>query len=866
MPRQDTHMSESTDSSESCPQCGGALPAEATAGLCPRCLMAEAMIPTQGDSEPVSGRTPLSPEELAPHFPQLEIIECLGRGGMGVVYKARQKRLNRVVALKLLAPERVSDIDFARRFEQEAQALAALNHSNIVTVYDFGQAGGFYFLLMEFVDGVNLRQAMKAGRFTPQQALAVVPPVCEAMQCAHDHGIVHRDIKPENLLLDKDGRVKIADFGIAKMLHADTSDVGLAESQPAGTPQYMAPEQGEPTGVDHRADIYSLGVVLYELLTGELPAAKLQPPSLKVQVDVRLDEIVLRALESTPELRFQTAAELRTQVETMVMTPAPNRSAPPPPPSRPRFIKSGFSVLTTPEKLATTMGQLFCIKTRGQLFLDERQLTHSRGGHDTVIPLAAIRDLSIGQFPRGVNPAGIDLLSVTFEENGQRKQLLLSPQAGFFAAPGNYNVGVEEWFRLVRDAVTAAAGKEPTHTPPERLNLPGTSFGMLLFYLGLFFMAFAPMGLLLSTRKSSFSPDVAWYAGSLPIGLLSVIVGSVVGVIWVSIWRRRKQAQLDAARSNTSRVRSIGVAMLVLIGGIAVAILGVKIASTLGGVSLNRGPQAEVIATFSPGELAGNVANIDFRADVLDGPVEVRVYVIGPELLSDVTIDSLGLEGDPGVDVIWPYPHHLSQSIRVATNGVNHWRAALVLPTQALAEKVWKGLRTIGPLDVRSDRGSAGEIFQVVGKGGTTYTGYIAVGPIGHHLRARSESPTSAHVGRNEHSVLVTHDHVSLHHALYHAGGFNTSSSGAHNPATRSWEDAGSITLPNKRSFGFRRTALYPDELTINGVQYDLRKGRVLVLNDDGTIEQLSVEVPLGLARDPIVLGEIISRHDEESR
>jgi serine/threonine protein kinase len=166
-------------------------------------------------NRPATGKT-LSPDELAPHFPQLEILECLGRGGMGVVYKARQKSLNRIVALKLLAPERVADAKFAQRFTHEAQALAALNHPSIVTIYDFGQAGGFYFLLMEFVDGVNLRQAMKAGRFTPEQALAVVPPVCEALQYAHEHGIVHRDIKPENLLLDKEGRVKIADFGIAK--------------------------------------------------------------------------------------------------------------------------------------------------------------------------------------------------------------------------------------------------------------------------------------------------------------------------------------------------------------------------------------------------------------------------------------------------------------------------------------------------------------------------------------------------------------------------------------------------------------------------------------------------------------------------
>jgi tRNA A-37 threonylcarbamoyl transferase component Bud32 len=309
--------------SNACPKCGAVLPSAATSGLCPRCLMAEAMTPTKLDTAPSSSAKMLTPAELAPHFPQLEILECFGRGGMGVVYKARQKTLNRLVALKLLAPERVTDAKFAERFTHEAQALAALNHPSIVTIHDFGQAGGFYYLLMEFVDGVNLRQAMKAGRFTPEQALAVVPPVCEALQYAHEHGIVHRDIKPENLLLDKEGRVKIADFGIAKMLGDTAGSVDLAESQPAGTPQYMAPEQKAHAVTDHRADIYSLGVVLYELLTGELPADKLQPPSRKVQIDVRLDEIVLRALEVKPELRYQTAGEFRTQVETVTGRPTP---------------------------------------------------------------------------------------------------------------------------------------------------------------------------------------------------------------------------------------------------------------------------------------------------------------------------------------------------------------------------------------------------------------------------------------------------------------------------------------------------------------------------------------------------------------
>jgi predicted Ser/Thr protein kinase len=278
-----------------------------------------------------AAQPPLPPEQIAPHFPQLEILECLGRGGMGVVYKARQKSLNRLVALKLLAPERVRDPKFAERFTREAQALALLNHPNIVTIYDFGQAGGFYYLLMEFVDGLNLRQLLRTRKFTPEEALAIVPPLCDALQFAHDRGIVHRDIKPENLLLDKAGRVKVADFGIAKMLGNGIGGGNSGESaspenvtqSAVGTPSYSAPEQQtNPQRVDNRADIYSLGVVFYEMLTGELPGKTIEAPSKKVQIDVRLDEIVLRALEKKPELRYQQVSEVKTMVETIVATPA----------------------------------------------------------------------------------------------------------------------------------------------------------------------------------------------------------------------------------------------------------------------------------------------------------------------------------------------------------------------------------------------------------------------------------------------------------------------------------------------------------------------------------------------------------------
>src|ERR1019366_1126180 len=234
-----------------------------------------------------------------------------------------------------------------------AKALAKLLHPNIVALFEFGQADGVYYLLMEFVDGVSLGQLLRASRVSPREALAIVPQICDALQYAHDQGIVHRDIKPENILLGRRGRVKVADFGLAKLVEANaplTPSLSRSDGErvadrlgegktPAltdagkvmGTPAYMAPEQVEhPADVDHRADIYALGVVFYQMLTGELPGKRIEAPSKKVQIDVRLDEVVLRALERKPELRYQQASIFKTQVETIASTPpaAPPVTAP----------------------------------------------------------------------------------------------------------------------------------------------------------------------------------------------------------------------------------------------------------------------------------------------------------------------------------------------------------------------------------------------------------------------------------------------------------------------------------------------------------------------------------------------------------
>lgn len=317
-----------------CPQCGTELPAEVLEGICPKCLLKLALEGQQGpQGGPQSGETttpeprfaPPEPQELANHFPQLEVLGLVGSGGMGVVYKARQRELDRLVAVKILPPEVGQDPAFAERFAREARALAKLNHPNIVAVHDFGQTDGLYYFVMEFVDGVNLRQMIQAGELKPQEALAIVPQICDALQYAHDEGIVHRDIKPENVLLDTKGRVKIADFGLAKLLGRSPTDFTLTGTQQVmGTPHYMAPEQMEkPLEVDHRADIYSLGVVFYEMLTGELPLGRFAPPSRKVHVDVRLDHVVLRALEKEPERRYQHVSEVKTDVEALSSGPCP---------------------------------------------------------------------------------------------------------------------------------------------------------------------------------------------------------------------------------------------------------------------------------------------------------------------------------------------------------------------------------------------------------------------------------------------------------------------------------------------------------------------------------------------------------------
>jgi serine/threonine protein kinase len=207
---------------------------------------------------------------------------------MGAVYQGTQVSLNRLVAIKLLPAEFSANADFMARFQREAQTLASLSHSGIVTIYDFGTTSeGHLYFVMEFIDGTDLAHAMHTQRLAPNQALELTMQICEALHYAHSQGVVHRDIKPANVLLTRDGRAKLADFGLARPLSTERTQL-TASHIVMGSPDYMAPEQWQGKA-DHRADIYALGVMLYEMLTGSRPQGAFDLPSIKAQVDARLD-------------------------------------------------------------------------------------------------------------------------------------------------------------------------------------------------------------------------------------------------------------------------------------------------------------------------------------------------------------------------------------------------------------------------------------------------------------------------------------------------------------------------------------------------------------------------------------------------
>src|SRR6266571_4258929 len=277
---------------------------------------------------PKPGVTP-PPSMAERHIGKYVVKRELGRGGMGAVYLAEQTGLGREVAIKELIPSAAADPIALKRFLQEAQVMARTSHPNLVQVYDMEQIQGANYIVLEFVRGKSLRDWLNRGAIPLPQVFAVMHGVLQALDYAHRHAIVHRDMKPENVLLSDEGDVKVADFGIARLTDdsAGPGSTATKTGTTVGTPQYMSPEQVASSKVDGRSDLYSAGIMFYELIVGEPPftaseadgpftlmakhvQAPPRPPSvLKPGLDPQLEEIVLRSLAKRPEDRFQTGAE-----------------------------------------------------------------------------------------------------------------------------------------------------------------------------------------------------------------------------------------------------------------------------------------------------------------------------------------------------------------------------------------------------------------------------------------------------------------------------------------------------------------------------------------------------------------------------
>ncbi len=255
---------------------------------------------------------PPSPEDLRGVLPRYEILRLVGRGGMGAVYEARQVDLGRRLAVKILPSELGANEAFAERFRREARVLGGLEHPNILEVFDFGEsAAGHLFYAMPYVEGGDLGARLKSGPLPQGEALRLVKEICAALEAAHAQGVIHRDIKPSNILLTAEGTVKVADFGIA-VLDDQPKERLTFTGVVAGTMEYAAPEQTSGSGVDRRSDLYSVGVICYEVLTGQLPRGIFDPPSkVNTAVDPAVDSVVHTAMQSDPARRFQTATAFR---------------------------------------------------------------------------------------------------------------------------------------------------------------------------------------------------------------------------------------------------------------------------------------------------------------------------------------------------------------------------------------------------------------------------------------------------------------------------------------------------------------------------------------------------------------------------
>lgn len=283
------------------------------------------------DSHDPAGFIAPEPAELAPLFPGYEIQSLIATGGMGAVYCAVQKSLDRTVALKILPMEFSNDAAFCKGFETEAKAMARLNHPNLIGVYDFGEVNGMLYIVMEFVPGKSIYHSAHGQAIDPAEVIRLISSICGGLAHAHENGIIHRDIKPSNILLDLNAQPKIGDFGLARPIERKVEE----GEEIFGTPHYTAPEVvNSPHSVDYRADIFSVGVMLHELLTGKLPADDPRPASLIARCDVRFDAIIRRATQPSPAARYASANEMVKDLQAIAKSSVstPRGAAGPPQP------------------------------------------------------------------------------------------------------------------------------------------------------------------------------------------------------------------------------------------------------------------------------------------------------------------------------------------------------------------------------------------------------------------------------------------------------------------------------------------------------------------------------------------------------
>jgi serine/threonine-protein kinase len=288
---------------------------------------------------PAPARTPQPPPENDKPFPLLEgfeVLERLGQGGMGEVFRCTRSSDGLAVAVKILTPQMAAVPDYVRRFGREAAAMAQLDHSGIVRLVGRGKTGPHYFIAMELIEGISLRLWAHKNKPAARQLARLLAQVAHALAYAHARAVVHRDLKPDNVLVTADGRTKVLDFGLAG-LHAEGAECLTQSHVSMGTANYMAPEQRKDAKrADHRADLYSFGVMTYELLTGELPIGRFPPPSKAVPgLEARWDSVVERCLETEPAARPHSAIELAHALErlaglnpAMELAPRTRRRAP----------------------------------------------------------------------------------------------------------------------------------------------------------------------------------------------------------------------------------------------------------------------------------------------------------------------------------------------------------------------------------------------------------------------------------------------------------------------------------------------------------------------------------------------------------